>query len=521
MATVPVYGGPQIQRQALNIPQQREIDVSSGLMAIGRGLGDLGQGLERKQLRDAETEANRVDNEVTAGWLEWNAQASNAPEYQGQNADAYAEAAKKWWSDAQTKYGGSVTNPLARQSIGPALGRKQNQAMAGVLSHVGQVKQRHATQAYDAAQSTTVDFAVDSGNPEGFIQEVEQAAAKFGAAWRWTTQQVQDEQQKRLASMHLAHINNIVERDAEGARDYYVKNKKQIPHQFEAQAKKVIDAEVNNQFAMQFAAQQAGKPFEDQLQAAGEITDPERRKKTIDQVKLNQALVDAAQREREAKASDDAWQLASQGRKIPERTLAQMNGKERAQLGDWQREKVKQIATGIPPKTDWGVYIDLREKLAAGDTVDLRPYAGTKLAPAQLEQLLDIQTSVKKGKTIEVATDEQQVASYTKTLKLKGEKLGQFQSVASDRFNMFLERTGKLPTYDERQKILDQMTKDVVTDKGMIWDTTAPVYQAPKDVRDKQAPLQIGPVKVRTRAEALALKPGTLFIDPNGVERTR
>jgi hypothetical protein len=238
-------------------------------------------------------------------------------------------------------------------------------------------------------------------------------------------------------------------------------------------------------------------------------------------------MVKAAQAEKEAAASDEAWQLVGQGKRVPETVLMRMDGRSRVQLQEHVADRARIAADraagkAAAVKTDWGTYIDLRTRLAAGEKVDLRPFAATKIAGPQLEQLLDIQTKVTDPKKApEVATTEQQMSAFTRTLDLKNERLGQFQAAAYDRFNMHLAAKGKEPTYEERQKILDQLTMEVVTKPGLIWDSKAPAYQAPKAVRDKAAPLPTAPVRVTTRAEALALKPGTKFIDPAGVERIR
>ena len=40
-----------------------------------------------------------------------------------------------------------------------------------------------------------------------------------------------------------------------------------------------------------------------------------------------------------------------------------------------------------------------------------------------------------------------------------------------------LKRTGKRANFDDRQKIIDKLTMDVVTDKNHIWDSTEKGYK--------------------------------------------
>lgn len=47
MPQVPVYGGPQVAADPLRPVQARALDVSSGTRAIGQGLANLGEGIDR------------------------------------------------------------------------------------------------------------------------------------------------------------------------------------------------------------------------------------------------------------------------------------------------------------------------------------------------------------------------------------------------------------------------------------------------------------------------------------------
>ena len=489
MARVPVYDGAQARSTALQPVQQREIDVSSGVRAAGQALtqiADLGDKVIR---RDAETEANRIDSEITSGWLQWDAE--NRRKYQGQNIDEYGAKASEWWDKAREAYGPNLS-PMVQQAIGQQLARKKAQALGSVATHIGSEKERFADDQGEKAALTAIEFGVDTGDTAGAGAQVRKIVAERGARKGWTTEMVQADQQRLLGTLHLSTISVMAEKDPAKARAYYDANKGEIPATTQARVEQVLKAEGDNQFAQQFAAQQASKPLAEQLKAAGDITDPERRTKTLAEIRNNHAMVKQAQAEQESAASDEAWQLVGRGRRVPEQVLMRMNGKERVQLQehlvDRARQAADRAATGAGVKTDWATYIDTRERLARGEKVDLRPLT-TKIGPAQLEQLLDIQTKTSDPKKApEVATSEQQVGAMTRTMDLKGERLGQFQAAAYDRFNAHLAAKGKEPDYTERQKILDQLTQDVVTDKGWLWDSKAPAYQAPREVRN-QLPL--------------------------------
>lgn len=501
MATIPVYGGPQIERAPLRPSMQGNIDVSSGLQALGRAAGQIGDALDAKVLRDAKTEADTADAEITGAWLQWDAQ--NRRAFIGERAGEYEPAAAEWWNKARETYGAKLS-PLARSQIGAALERKRSAAMAAVIERAGAEQERHAVSVYDASQSREIEFAVDTGNYAGAAAKIRAAAGAFGALRNWKPEQIEAEAQKRLGALHLTAVEKLAATSAEKASAYYEANKGEIPAAAQNKVEAVLKAEGDNQFATKTAAMNADKPLSEQLKIAAGITDPERREKTIAQIRNNFALKKQAQQELEAEASDQAWQLASQGRSVPEGVLSRMNGRERAQLKDWLREKAKQAAEGTPVKTDWGTYIDVRERLAAGENIDLRPLT-TKIGGAQMEQLLDTKTKAKTpGKQDAMLTDEQRIGQALLGLgidkKKDAESAAAFSLEVDRRVrNESAAKGGKDLTADEKQKIVDSVALDKVYVEEWGRDPEKPIALVKPDELDK-AYVNVGGKSVKVSA---------------------
>lgn len=498
MPQVPIYDGPQVRQRALEPVYQREVDVTRDQRILAQGLMQAGEAVDRIDLRDAQAKAFDAEAKITSEWLKWDGQARQ--KYRGANVDGYAPAAEEWWKTAAETYGKDL-DPRSRALASRSLSTKQLQAINSVGTFVNAEKERHADETYAADVATTIQFGVTSGNVDSTAQQIREKAAQVGARKNWTTEQVQAEAGKNLSALHLAQITKLAETDAVAAQKYYDANKAEVNFAQQARVEQVLKGEADNQFATQFAAGMADKPLKDQLAEAAKITDPQRREKTLAQVRNNHALVKQAEAEQENHYADQAWQLFAQGKKIPEAILAGMAGRERVQLQEAQRVRSERVAGGGSVKTDWATYIDAREKLAAGEKVNLVALT-EKVAPAQMEQLLDIQTKAKSpGKVPEVATTEQQIGTYVDRLELggenKAEKRGQFKAAAQDLFNEHLKRTGKEPTFAERQDILDRLTTEVVTKPGLIWDTKGPAYALPRDqLRQQMAPEKFTPGQV-------------------------
>lgn len=507
MPIVPTYQ-PQVREQALEGGFQKTPDVSSDLNRAGQGLAMVGTAVAYAAERDAQAKAADTESKITGEWLKWDA--ANRGKFRGENADGYAPAAEAWWKAAAETYGKEL-DPRARAIASQGLNTKRTQAMGNVVTFAGAEKERHADETYAADVNTTIQFGVTSGDVASTAQQIRDKAAQIGARKGWTTEQVQAEAGKNLSAMHLAQITKLAETDATKAQEYYDANKAEVAFQNQARVEQVLKGEADNQFATQFAATNAALPLSEQLKKAGEITDPQRRDKTLLQVKNNYALVREAQVAQEKQFSDQAWQLVGRGQRVPEAILAGMDGKERVTLQEHVQARAERLAKGTPVNTNWKTYIDVREALARGEKVDLRGYT-EKIGPAQMEQLLDIQGAASKGGTKQdsMLTDEGRINAALVGLGIDKKK----HPETASRLTLEIDRRvreasavkgGKDLTADEKQGIVDRVVMDKVyvdewgTDpqKPLVLLSPDEVKKAYVNVGGKNVPVSSVPVMDR------------------------
>ncbi len=519
MPQIPVYDGPQVKVRALQPVMQRTPDVSSGLQSLARTAQGIGQIADRVVNQQADIEAFSAQERILKAQNDWEVEARRVA--QGEKAVGYRQQVEDWWKTVREQEF-SKLSPMAQARVSKALSASYRASVEAAGNYERQQVEIGARSKLNGSLAQLQTQAIKAG-AVGAPAVVQAGIDTIRAFGRERGVDVTPEITKFTSGVHLNLIEGMASQNAAEARRYFNENRDQIDSGTWDRVEELIKASGDNQFATQFAAERASLPLSEQLAEAGKITDPERREKALQQIRNNHALVQQAQREREQAASDEAWQLVGSGRRVPETVLMRMNGRERVQLQDYLRDRAKQAAAGTPVKTDWATYIDLREKLAAGEKVDLRPYA-LKIAGPQMEQLLDIQTRRNDPKKApEVASAEQQIGAYIDQMELggtkKAEERGKFKAAAQDLFNEHLKRTGKEPTFDERQKILDQLTVEVVTKPGWLWDTKGKAFELPREQLRQQA---TGAARrVTTLEEARALPPGTRFIDPNGIERIR
>lgn len=468
MPVVPTYE-PRVREQALEGGFQRTPDAGRGLMQAGEAMMRVADVADHIDLRDAQAKAFDAEAKITGEWLNWDAQARQ--KYRGQNVDGYAQAAEEWWTKAAETYGKEL-DPRARALVSKSLAEKRLQAINSVGTFVSAEKERSADEAYTADVKTTIQFAVTTGDVAGAAQQIREKAAILGARKGWTTEQVQAEALRNLSAMHLAQITKLVESDdpkaVQAAQAYYDANKAEVNFEQQPRIEQLLKAGGDNLFASQFAASVANKPLGDQLAEAAKITDPARREKTLIQIRNNYALVKQAEQEHENAAASQAWQLFAQGKRIPEAILLQMSGRERVQLQEAQRTRAERLAAGRTVKTDMTTYIDLREKLARGERVDLRAYT-EKISPSDMEKLIDIQTAVKRGGSQQdgMLSDEARINNALVGLgidKKKDPESAMRLTTEIDRRvrEASMAKGDKPLTPDEKQKIIDSVVMDKV-----------------------------------------------------------
>jgi PIN domain nuclease of toxin-antitoxin system len=507
MPQVPVYGDRQLRTQALQPVMQQTPDVSSGARALAQGLGQVAEVADRIDLRDAQAKAATAESQITSEWMKWDAE--NRNKYRGANADGYVPAAEAWWKSA-AENAGKELDPRAKSLASQSLRAKQTAALGNVQTFTMAEKERHADETYSADVATTIQFGVTSGDVASTAVQIRDKAAVLGARKGWTTEQVQAEAGKNLSAMHLAQISKLAENNAQAAQAYYDANKAEVGFQNQARVEQVLKGEADNQFATQTAAAMAGKPLSEQLAEAAKITDPQRREKTLNQVRNNYALVKQAEQERENAAADKAWQNFATGQKTPEAILSAMSGRERVQLQEAQRTRSERLAAGKPVKTNPDelarIYDMARENPDQFATLKLVTMT-ERISGSDLEQIATLQRSITKDKN--VVTSAQLVGSYTKDMK--ADKKGQFEQVFYNRLFEFKEKNSRNPTDKEQKAIID----DLMMRRDNAWYQFSDVKKWQLSDADR-ANAKFVPGPNASKPPVAQFETGKTYVDKNG-----
>ena len=446
MPQVPQYDGPQLARAPLRTPTARPLDVSSGTRAIGQGLANLGEGIDRYQEREAQTEAYDVETRVTSDWLKWDSEAR--AQGRGENVDAYQKSATDWWNTAAETYGKDLS-PRARALIGRSLQQKRVQAEASVLGFTSAERERHADEVANADIATTIQFGVTNGDIATTKDQVREKVAVVGARKGWTTEQVQARVAGYVSDMHMAQIDNL---SAEEGLAYFSNNIDEIDAGKQGAVRKSLERSV-------------------------EI-----------EAKQREADAEKAKREADEKLLDSAWGLFAQRQAIPQSVIAALPGREAAQLMNATESRAAREVKGEVVRTDPTEYNRVMLDITEGRRVDLRPYS-ERFESADMDSLVKLQKDMATpAKVPEVATLTQQLKTFT--TGFNDAKIKAFTDAVQTEISRQQQAKGRTLTFEERRAVMDAqyMEGEVLSGKWYLPDSNKRFYEVAPEDRDTWMP---------------------------------
>jgi hypothetical protein len=510
MPQVPVYGDRQVRTQALQPVFQNTPDVSSGARALGQGLQQVAEAADRIDLRDAEAKANEVDTQLTRAWGQW--ENENQGKYTNQAADGYAKAVDEWWREAAKTYGAGLDG-RSQAMVGKTLARRQTIALEQAGKYEFAEKEKYADSTTEAAINTATVNALKTGDYAGEAQRIRDLTEAQGQRKNWDKNQRDLARNQRLGVFNTAVVTQLAERDAAQAQKYLTGaiERGEIKPDQQPRLEAIIKGEADNQFATQFAASVANLPLKEQIAKAGDITDPQRREKALTQVKNNYALTKQAEAEEENRNADKAWQLFTQGKRIPEAILAGMAGRDRFQLQEAQRVRAERLVEGrTTVKTDPAKLAELydmarenpeefkrmrlttlTERVSAGDINTLGKLQRDMLAPDKEQGAI---------------TTVQAISTYTRDMSKSDAALFQSEALnAIDRFQIDKKRP---PTIEERRKLLNDLAVEGVIEREYWIDT--------KKRRFEMTPEEQAQAKFPTQPQQDKFTVGQVYRDAKG-----
>lgn len=271
------------------------------------------------------------------------------------------------------------------------------------------------------------------------------------------------------------------------------------------------------------------------LEEARKIEEPKLRDETTRRVREFYGLKKQAEEEARAEqfqyAANVLEQTGGNRDQIPADVWMNLSLSERNAID----ARAKQLREGIPPTTDWGTYYEL--KTLASDASTRAGFLKTnliehrhKLGDAEFKDLVNLQAQLRRGDD----SAETELMGYRTTQQIVSQALGQagidaspkpgskdaarlasFARQVDEQIVEIQERTGKKATTEERQRIVDNLMVKGAVERGWLWDTRKPVFEAePGDEIEVQ--YEDVPAREKSYIEA-ALKARGLPVDERTV----
>lgn len=480
---VPRVSQNQVQISAGNQGRQQFAQDSGAFgingEPIARGVSQAAELYDKAQQSANKTLAMSGDRQLSA----WETEALYGPNgaFQKRGKDAFGtiqevnEGYQKKVSDIAASLNGSAKTMFetsAQQRYGD-IARNLNKHVAAQ----SQVYQDNEDDAYviterNAAIANPTDTLRIEASLARQVETIASKAERNGIGPEQTKQAIMDVQSKT----NYGIVKSLVDANQDiYAKDYFEKNKHMLQGEELLHAEKLVRAGSVQGEAMRTADSfmAKGMSIQQQLNETQKISDPDVRKATQDQIRMNKSNKDMADRDLAERINKDVASKIDRGIKwtdIPQSTKDALTSSERTSLQNYAQERER----GIQPKTDWNTWTELtqmasdpaaRDKFNQLNLVKYRPY----LADAQYMDMVNKQVGTRSGndkvfKELDGVRSDNQIIDQTaaavgivfdKNDESGTKKYNSYRQAVDTEYQKFISDNGRKPKNDELQAIVD------------------------------------------------------------------
>jgi hypothetical protein len=516
MPTVPRLSGPQVQQAGMS---NVRLDPSASKETFGggqsaaqvesaaSGLGEMAQKLaleEKKKADDVATKEAWLKTVQLKNDLMYNPKTGVVTK---QGKDAFGVVDQ--YEPEFDKRAQAIEDGLSNESQ-KAHYREMRMSLKGELNgelnrHMSVETKKYATDVTESGIKTAQDDAVLNYQNPGKVQDsirTQQAlivshAQDHGMPPEWVKEKlaaVTSDTHQGVITRMLANGQDMeAKKYFDGVKDQ-IGNGKDITHIEKSLEEGSLRGESQRQSD---AILSKGMDMSTSLAEARKVEDPKLRDAITERVKDRFQMKQMAERqdvEELHKRSTDIIDKTGDVDKIPPSDWQRFTLSERSALKSYAKQKRE----GIQPDTDWGEYYNLKTMASSTETKDkflqmnlmaLRP----KFADTEFKELVGVQAALRKGdekadKELDDFRTKHDIVAQSlrshgfdptpKDSNAKGAKTVAdfYNSVAKEERQIF-EATGKKATNEDIQKITDRLMTKTITDRGILWNTTKPLFQ--------------------------------------------
>jgi hypothetical protein len=426
MPLIPTYDGPQLKQAALDGGYQQNVDVSSGKMAIAKGLDDVAKVADKIDLEQSTVQAQNAELKIRTAWYETDAKLRQ--EYSGEKIGGYQAAVNDWWKEAPQKFGGELS-PRAQMIASKSLLSAQESAMNTSHKHATVEVNRVAEVSHVAVKQSVVQSALaalkdgDTLAAVAAVANIKEKNEMWAKRQNMSAEELAMQNVKDLTVLHTNVISQLVEKDPAAARQYWKELDK--AKQFDASKVDEVDKMLKlggvKEDVQNFAEEvrKKGMTEPEAVAAAREKFKGEAQDFAVHEMKLRYNE-DQVFKAREAKdVANQAWSILVKKpnmSSVPTALMVKLNEvapEEQRQMQDWVQAKARQAkadAEGRNDPDEFGRYYTYRrmamedpQKFADIDLTKAQPY----VSKGQLNHLVDIQGGIARSDAKAMDVDKQ------------------------------------------------------------------------------------------------------------------
>lgn len=419
----------------------------------------------------------------------------------GAAANGLVDDTTAYWDKVAQTHSKNLENEVQQHIFGEQIAKMREQSLQQMGLHEAQQRYVSLNESAEASIVASTNLAAQQvGTP--FQDEVVSQAREDIMRRRdaqaqlngWPKEVMQQKTQESLSNLHMQVIQNLVRTNPEAAQGYYdkVKLTGDWNGTHNDQAEKLIDSG-NYLIGAQKAA--------DKVMAMTDENGPLTEARAIEEVMAitkgktqRAAVTEVAQmfsRQRQAQAEMQTaadnnglkiWVATNNQSAIPPDVWTNMSGEGQLKIVNLATKAAKEEKV----QTQWDVYAAQR-KMARDQPDEFRDMVKNniavslvdKLAPAQLKDLIDLQSKPKEPG--EDTLNRQLHNAYDRMGWSEGnnrKEIGEFEWVARQAINDWATINKKQPDDDQRQKIIDSLARDRSLQRNYWFDKKEPGYKA-------------------------------------------
>ncbi len=443
----------------------------------------------------------RAETELKARMAERQIEFKNL---RGQNAWGLTKESTRVWDENYKEINEGLKGTRQQQMLAQRTANIRLSFFESMSAHE-QTQRREALESNAKANiQSTISFAVaNAGNPDVLSEarrDIERHINFLAQSNGWPKERREVELTDQLTEMHTNIIQELALDTPGAASEYFKATKKEIDGLQHAELKQFIENASSRKVAQRVGdeAVVTGMSEEDAVASARKKFEGKQEDEVVREIQARFKEQRDTIKQNQDEAFNTAWDILAREKRftaIEPGLLRTLSGQQITALENAATQQV----TG-DPSTEFTRFYELMDMARTQPeqfaNVDLRLHFA-KLSPAHRERLITLQTGAgtKTPGFLKAVTTEQRLNNTYRQLGLVGKlseseqrRKGQFADAVYDRISDEQERTGKTLTSNQEKEIIDDLSREVVVDPGIIWDTTRLVFELNEEDIERAEP---------------------------------